>query len=184
MLVKSMIVDIGEAPQAQYAHAAAYVDAHNIGYNLIAQVTGKAYHASGTGVNVGHNAYLFIGEHIYREQLLYLRQGVFVDVVGEYLHVVSFYRLHIYCFIPRTATRGRGTESFHAAKVIQRCRISCDRVRFLFSGEQGLDKPNFLIGSKAIDVLIGKVGVQTHVRSHESSVTATVDCCGNCVVAF
>ena len=47
MLVKGMIVDIGEAPQAQYAHAATYVDAHNIGYNLIAEVAGKANHASG-----------------------------------------------------------------------------------------------------------------------------------------
>ena len=60
MLVESMIVNICKFAEIEDTHTAADVNAHNIGYDLVAKVSGKTNHAPCTCVDVGHDAYLLV----------------------------------------------------------------------------------------------------------------------------
>ena len=91
MFVESMIVNISQPAKIENAHTTTNVNANDIGYHLVSEVAGKTNNTPCTGVNVGHNPYLLIGEHIYREQFLYLHQRIFFNIIRENLHVISFY---------------------------------------------------------------------------------------------
>lgn len=50
-------------------------------------------------MNVRHNPYLAIAECIHRQQLLNLLDSRILNIVSEYLHVMSFNSLHIIFFL-------------------------------------------------------------------------------------
>ena len=94
MLMKSRKVNIREFAEFEDAHTAAYVNANDIGNYLVAEITGEPDYASCTGMNVRHDSYFLVGEHINREQLFDLRQSILLNVVRKNFHVISFYYLH------------------------------------------------------------------------------------------
>ena len=48
-----------------YKHATTYVYTYDVRNDLIAQITGKSYYASGSGMNIRHDADLAVAEYIY-----------------------------------------------------------------------------------------------------------------------
>ena len=89
------LVSSWEFAEIEDAHTATDVNANYIGNNLVTEVACEPYDATGTGVYVRHDAYLLFGKYVNRKQFLYLFQGILLDVVREYLHVITFYCLHI-----------------------------------------------------------------------------------------
>jgi hypothetical protein len=95
MFMKCVKVNLGEFAEIEDSHTAADVNAHYIGNYLVTEVACETNDTTGTGVNVGHNAYLLVGKHINRKEFLDLVQGVLLDVVRKYLYVIFFYYPHI-----------------------------------------------------------------------------------------
>ena len=95
MLVEGVKVDAAFNLELQHPHAAAYVHAYDVGNNFVPEVAGEADDAARSGVNVRHDANLLVGKHVDCQQPANLLQGSFLNVVGENLHVMSFYYLHI-----------------------------------------------------------------------------------------
>ena len=65
-----MIVYFSKLAEIENTHSASNIHTNDIGDNLVAQVAGETDDASGSGMNVGHDAYLLVGEHINGEQFL------------------------------------------------------------------------------------------------------------------
>ena len=99
MLVECVIINPGKFSEVENAHTATYINTYDIGNDLVAEVAGETYDAACAGVNVGHYAYLLVGEHINREQFPDLLQSAVLDVVSKYLHVISIYCFHILLFL-------------------------------------------------------------------------------------
>ena len=99
MLMECMIVNLRKFAEIEDSHTATNVNAHYIGNYLVAKVAGETNDAACPGMNVRHDAYLLVGKHVNRKQLLDLFQGILLDVVRKYLYVMSFYCLHILLFL-------------------------------------------------------------------------------------
>ncbi len=94
VFMEGVKVNVLNLSKIKNAHTATYINAHNIRDNLVAKITGEPNHTSGPGMNVRHDTYFLVGEHVNREQDLYLLQRILFNVVREYLHVISVYCLH------------------------------------------------------------------------------------------
>ncbi len=63
--MEGMIINICKFAEVENAHTATDVNPHDIGNDFVAKVAGETDYAPCTGVDVGHNSYLLVGEHIY-----------------------------------------------------------------------------------------------------------------------
>ena len=90
-----MIIYAADANERLYQDAAPNVHTHDIGYHLVAQVSGKTDDAACSGMYIGHDADFAPAEHIDGLQFLDLLAGAVLDAVSEYLDIVVFEGLHL-----------------------------------------------------------------------------------------